>query len=401
MSDRPDQWSRRTFIKTVAAGGVGTLLTPAVNIADADDSNLIVPTRPFGRTGVDVPILSMGTSVSLQGSQLLFRQAVKWGVTYWDTAHSYAGGRSEEVIGKYLAKFPQDRKRIFLVTKSHGWSIDEINRDLTESLQRMKTDYVDLFFIHAIRDIDTMDAEKKNWAAKMKASGKIRLFGFSTHSNIEACLLGGSKLGWIDGVMMTYNYRLMHTDRMRRAIDACHKAGIGLTAMKTQGGGQVLTDSEAELELAGRFMKKGFTDAQARLKAVWEEPRIASICSEMPNMSILMANTAAAMDKTDISARDTELLQRVAHETTSDYCGGCCDNCESAVGGEVPIGRVMRYLMYSRSYGDRDRAKRKFQRLPAEMRQRMRTTDYTAAEEICPQKMRIARLMHTALDELS
>jgi hypothetical protein len=137
------------------------------------------------------------------------------------------------------------------------------------------------------------------------------------------------------------------------------------------------------------------------LKAVWENPQIASICSEMPNMSILMANTAAAMDKTEITARDRALFERAARETSSDYCAGCCDTCESAVGREVPIGKVMRYLMYDRSYGDRDRAKRKFQRIPGEVRQRMRTVDYTAAEDICPRKMRIALLMHEALDELS
>ena len=312
MSDNSNRWSRRDFIKAATAGGVGSLLTPAINTVSAAETNITVPRRPFGETGVDVSILSLGTSVNLQGSQLLFRQAVKWGATYWDTAHSYAGGQSELAIGKYLAKFPQDRRRLFLVTKSHGWTIEDITRDLEDSLERMQTDYVDLFFIHAVNSVMDMNSEKKKWGERMKAVGKIRLFGFSTHSNMEECLLEGSKLGWIDGIMMTYNYRLMHTDRMRRAVDACHEAGIGLTAMKTQGGGQVRTDSDTELELAGRFLQKGYTNAQARLKAVWENQQIASICSEMPNMSILMANTAAAMDKTDIAILETEMLKQVA-----------------------------------------------------------------------------------------
>ena len=74
----------------------------------------------------------------------------------------------------------------------------------------------------------------KAWAEKAKADGKIRFFGFSTHKNMEASLLEGAKLGWIDGIMTTYNYRLMNTDDMKRAVEACTKAGIGLTAMKTQ-----------------------------------------------------------------------------------------------------------------------------------------------------------------------
>ena len=153
---------------------------------------------------------------------------------------------------------------------------------------------------------------------------------------------------------------------MKRAVDACVKAGIGMTAMKTQGGGQVKTDTETELKLAGRFLQKGFTDAQAKLKAVWQNPNIASICSQMPNMTILMSNAAAAMDRTQLSANDRNLLQQYAQETHSDYCAGCTAICESAITGDVPVGKIMRYLMYSRSYGDHDHACERFRSYCAE-----------------------------------
>jgi hypothetical protein len=193
----------------------------------------------------------------------------------------------------------------------------------------------------------------------------------------------------------------MHTDRMKRAVEACIKAGIGLTAMKTQGGGSVKTDTDTELQMAGRFLQKGFTDAQAKLMAVWQNPNIASICSQMPNMSILMANVAAALNRTELSARDTELLQRYARETRSNYCTGCTAICESAVAENIPIGDVMRYLMYSRSYGDRDTAVAKYKKLSAKTRQKMATADYSVAEKNCPQRIAISRLMHEAADELS
>ena len=160
----------------------------------------------------------------------------------------------------------------------------------------------------------------------------------------------------------------MHTDRMRRAVDACVAAGIGLTAMKTQGGGSVKTDSETEMKLAGRFVQRGFTDAQAKLKAVWETPQIASICSQMPNMSILMSNIAAAVDLKSLSSSDQRLLQRQCRETASSYCTGCVDVCEAVVDSAVPIGDVMRALMYRRSYGDREQAKETFAQIPAEVR---------------------------------
>jgi len=272
---------------------------------------------------------------------------------------------------------------------------------LDRSLKRMNTDHVDLYFVHGIYGIDELDDSTRAWAQKAKAAGKIRFFGFSTHSNMEECMLEAANLGWIDGIMMTYNYRLMHTGEMRRAVDACVKAGIGLTAMKTQGGGSVRTDTDTEFEMAGRFMEKGFTDAQAKLMAVWQNPAIASICSQMSNMSILMSNVAAALNRTDLSARDTDLLQRYARETHSDYCAGCTGICEPAIGRQAPIGDIMRYLMYCRDYGDRDYAVSQFNSIPENIRLKMADIDYSPAEKRCPRQMAIGRLMREAVAELS
>ncbi len=408
MNKHGNKCSRRAFIKAAGATGLGTLMTQLGNLPDASAAllaqnagQITVPRRPFGKTGETVSILSLGGMFDIPNSQLMLKQAVKWGLTYWDTANSYEGGHSEKGIGKYFARFPEDRKKIFLVTKSGAWTIKGMTRHLNKSLERMQTDYIDLFFVHGISGIREMDDDVRDWGEKAKAQGKIRFFGFSTHSNMEECLMDAAGLGWIDGIMMTYNYRLMHTDRMRVAVDACAQAGIGLTAMKTQGGGQVKTTTETELQLAGRFIKKGYTDGQAKLKAVWENPQIASICSQMPNMSLLMTNVAAAVNKTRLSATDLRLLRRYAGETQSDYCAGCSRICESALAQQVPIGDVMRYLMYDRSYGDHALARDGFNRINAEVRQRLLDLDYSEAEKQCPRKLAIGKMMHKAVRELS
>jgi hypothetical protein len=375
-------------------------MTPLSALARTAEKESVVPTRPFGKTGANVSILSLGGMFDIASNQLLMKQAMAWGVTYWDTADCYQGG-SEKGIGKFLSRQPDAREKLFIVSKSDARDPDGMTQLLDRSLDRMQTDYVDLYFVHAVYRIDELDDRTKAWAEKAKAAGKIRLFGFSTHSNMEECLLEASRLGWVDGIMMTYNYRLMHSDDMRRAIDACVEAGIGLTAMKTQGGGQVRTDSESELQLAGRFLQKGYTDAQAKLKAVWRNPQIASICSQMPNMSILMSNVAAALDKTQLSAGDNALLQRYARETRSAYCAGCSAICESCVKGKAPIGDVMRYLMYARSYGDHREANDLFKKIPAKIRAQLIHLDYSLAEQNCPQKMPIGKLMRQAVKELS
>ncbi len=400
MKKNRSRLTRRAFLKAACAAGAGSVMTLNHFAALASDEAVVVPTRPFGKTGVEVPILGFGTSLHVAFSELLLRQAVKWGVTYWDTADSYMGGNSEKAIGKYFAKYPEDRKKIFLVTKSSAWTTDGMTRDLESSLNRMNTDYIDLFFAHGISRIGEMDNATGAWAEKTKRGGKIRFFGFSTHSNMQKCLLASAKLGWIDGIMLTYNYRLMHTDGMRRAVDACIEAGIGLTAMKTQGGGQVRSDSETELKMAGHFLQKGFTDAQAKLKAVWQNPQIASICSEMPNMTILMSNVAASADKIKLSAQDMQLLQILAQQTRSNYCAGCTDICEPAVKADVPIGDVMRYLMYCSSYNNYKLAADGFKKIPDKIRKQITRLDYSAAESRCPQGLPIARLMQEAGEKL-
>ena len=399
--DNEKDFSRRDFLKTTGAAGLG-LLAAAVPpaLAAAQDPGR-VPTRPFGKTGEQVATLSLGGMFDIPSNQLMLRQAVKWGVTYWDTANSYEGGNSELGIGKYFAKYPEDRKSIFLVTKSTAWTLKGMTEHLDLSLERMRTDHIDLFFVHAIRNISSMSKDIQKWGETAKAQGKIRFFGFSTHSNMEECLLGAAPLGWIDGIMMTYNYRLMHTDAMRRAVDACTRSGIGLTAMKTQGGGQVQTSNANELNLGGRFLQSGYTQGQAKLKAVWENNQIASICSQMPTMALLSENTAAAMNKTRLSALEREALAGNARAGAGGYCAGCTRFCEPALAGAVPVGKVMRYLMYSRSYGNRDYARSRFHSIAPEARAAMARMDYAAAEERCPNGMPIGRLMREALIELA
>jgi len=401
MSFISKECSRRDFLKTTGAAGLGLLAASAVPQSLCAQDTGLVPTRPFGKTGVNVAILSMGGMFDIPNNQLMLRQAVKLGVTYWDTANSYEGGKSELGIGKYFAKYPEDRGKIFLVTKSTAWTLKSMTEHLDLSLERMQTKVVDLFFVHSIRSISSMDKDMQTWGEKAKAEGKIRFFGFSTHSNMEECLLGAAPLGWVDGIMMTYNYRLMHTDAMRRAVDACARAGIGLTAMKTQGGGQVLTGNSEEIKQGGRFLQSGYTQGQARLKAVWENPQIASICSQMPSMALLAENTAAAVNKTKLSALDREALNLHAQTGVAGYCAGCTGICEPALAASVPVGRVMRYLMYGRSYGNRDFARSRFQSLPAHTRAIMARLDYTAAEARCPQRMPIGRLMREAASELA
>jgi predicted aldo/keto reductase-like oxidoreductase len=398
VSKKQSGFSRRDFLKTASAATAGSLLSARETLGKISGNSgselALVPTRPFGKSGAQVSILGLGGMFDIPSNQLVLRQALKWGVTYWDTADCYEGGRSERGIGSFFAKYPEARNKVFLVSKSDARDPNGMTRLLDRSLERMKTDYIDLYFVHGISGVDELEKGTRTWAEKAKAEGKIKFFGFSSHSNIEECLLEAAKLGWIDGIMMTYNYRIMHKTEVKEAVAACKEAGIGLTAMKTQGGWSFGSSSAAKL--VDTFIEKGFTDNQAKLKAVWTNPNIASICSQMPNITILMSNVAAAIDKTSLSAGDLRLLDQYAKETASNYCAGCSNICETALGGSLPVATVMRYLMYYESYGDRHRARSLYGQLSSEIRARILSLDYSLAERRCPQGMAIGRLMKRA-----
>jgi predicted aldo/keto reductase-like oxidoreductase len=407
MAEKKGSISRRNFLKTAGAVGVGSLLSPleSLNAAQAKSHSKesqikVVPTRPFGKTGVDVPILCLGGAFGRSPSDLLLKQAINMGVCLWDTAAVYSGGRSEKNIGRYFEKFPEDRKKIFLVTKTYPMNADGWSQDLDKSLERMNTSYIDLLLIHAIFDVNDLAPPIENaelWAEKAKSEGKIRFFGFSTHRQMEDNLMKASKWSWIDGIMFNYNFRIMHSEKMKNAVDACAKSGIGLIAMKTQGPGWF---NEKEQALFNQLVKKGLTIEQAKLKVVWDDQRIASITSDMPNMAILQANVAAAVNNKKLSLRDKQLLDQHARETAFSYCVGCASICESEINSEVPICDVMRFLMYARCYGEPERAKSQFKEFPLEVRKRMAQIDYTKAERKCPQRMEIGRLMREATTAL-
>jgi predicted aldo/keto reductase-like oxidoreductase len=401
-------YTRRDFVKVVGIAGIaaaGAGVTGAISLpekpAGANNANS-TPKRKLGKTGVEVSILNLGGMFDTINNQLLLRQALKWGVTFWDTAESYGNGLSEEGFGRFFARNPEARKEIFLTTKLVPKGGNFTAR-LNQGLKRLQTDHVDLFYVHGIKSIDEIPSETKSWAAQMKKEGKIKFVGFSTHANMAGLLMDAAKMDWIDAVMLTYNFRIVNDPKMVEAVNACTKAGVGLIAMKTMGGGPGMpsTTSKAELKIAERFLEKGFTDKQARLKVVWENPQIASICSQMPSLTVLSANVAAARDKTKLAREDFDLMQQYAQETKSDYCAGCGQICQAALGGAVPVNEVMRCLMYHRNYGEPELAKQTFAVLPENVRERLVEVDYSRAERACPQGLAIAELMRQAKELLA
>ena len=427
MKEKQDKIDRREFLKTMGAAGLGSAFTSAQAIAGPDEPKAAgpgasakgqkpkypqVPRRKLGKTAVEVPCLALGAgALNAVENQIILRKTLQWGIHYWDTAYVAAGGNSELGIGKFLLKNPEVRKELFIATKESGAkTAADLENRLQTSLRRMNTKYIDLYYgAYILSDPARLTDELKQWAKSAKERKLIRFFGFSTHKNMAKCLAAAAKLDWIDVIMTGYNFRLMQDSEMQAAVEACHKAGIGLIAMKTQGYGQKVPwgrnrdviETEEDKKLAGHFLQRGFTKGQAKIKVVLEDERFSSACVRMENVAVLTENVAAVLDKTRLTHADMEVFKEYAQVTCSGYCAGCANICNSALPDAPYVCDIMRYLMYYNSYGQRNEARELFAQIPEKVRDKLLKMDYSLAEARCPQHLPIGGLVAEAVSKLA
>ena len=396
---------RRRFLKMLAAGGMMPLLASAANGASALLSSTPspagqgkVPRRILGKTGVSVPCMAVGCTSNMPASM---ERALHWGFNHFDTAASYAG--AEAGIGKFLKEKGIPRDQIFISTKPADIHtplpvIEDIEKSLDNSLMLLGTDYIDLFCgVHACPKSDRLTDELGAFGEAQKKKGKIRFFGFSNHAGMVDNLTKAATLPWVDALLVQYSYRLANNPKLSEAIDACVAAKIGLISIKTQGFG-AKTMSEPEKAITDVFTSQGYDEAQAKIKFVMEDKRFTSASIGMKTPEIVDSCASVALNKAALTPDAKTALETHARETCSTYCAGCPNICGAALPAGLPMmSDVMRYLMYSHSYyGEHDRARELFHKLPQTAKEGMLAADYSHAESLCPQRIPIAGMVAEA-----
>ena len=397
--------SRRRFLTNTAAAGATLAASPMLHAQARDDQAPKVPLVTLGKTGQKVTKLGMGTSWSLSPS--FAQAALLSGVRYIDTSETYENTKSEQVLGQVLERTGL-RDEVYLVTKTKGYDgtadpAAAIAASLEASLKRLRTDHVDAFYMHGIagKHLGLLrDPAIKGVFERLKAQGKIRYAGFSCHdAMLPELLQAGAEAGWIDQVMIQYNFRAVDHEKLQRAIDSASAANVGLVAMKTQGGADAVInaiDNQQDLFAIDRNLSKlreqGVKKEVAAIKSVWLDDRIQVVVSEMTNFSDLRENVAASNEP--LTPKEARLLEEHRLKTAHLYCHGCGHLCETAARG-VPVATVLRYLRYYASYGKRSEARALYQALPPSARD-LAAADLQAAERSCPHGLPVARLVQIA-----
>lgn len=355
------------------------------DVARADLAGAM-PRRKLGKTGQQIPILLQGGSMSWNTKwDPKLPEAVKNGITYFDAASVYSGGTNELAIGSFVER-TKLRDRIWITSKSELHDPAGFEQRLGESLARLKTSYVDMYYLHAVEDPAVLSAALRQKIAGLKKQKKLRFFGFSCHhGNVAELLEVAAKTGWVDSVMFRYNFRQYGNKPLNRAMDACVKAGVGLIAMKTQGSAVSFEQQWQKFQQTGKW-----TRPQAVLKAVWADERITAAVSDMDSLEKIRENAAAARDGGKLGQLDVEALQRYALATRSIACDGCDHLCGATLARPIRVATTLRYLMYHDSYGQREAARALYQALPESAR-RIEGLDFTTASAACPNGLDLAR----------
>jgi uncharacterized protein len=234
-------FTRRDFIKTTGAVTAGVVLAPSAACSASPYDAKGLPTAILGKTGVRIPRLIMGLGSRFmavdedRGLEIL-ETSLNKGLYYWDTAASYRNAEqaSEERIGKILKSV---RSQVFLASKVGDRKADDAKRTIETSLERLQTDYIDLYQVHSV----TNEEEVKQFGAddgvlpvlrKYQEEGVIKYIGFTGHTSASAMKLAAEMYDF-DTMLIALNHQEQGKQPFEeQPVPYAAQKGMGVLAMK-------------------------------------------------------------------------------------------------------------------------------------------------------------------------
>jgi len=355
--------------------------------------------RKLGSTGIDVSILGFGgfhlIEIPRGDASKLLNAYLDRGGSYIETAASYGDGISERKIGESVSK---RRNEFTLATKTTERSREGYLREVERSLRNLKTDRLDIVFMHAVQSEE--DAKSilgpggaLEGAVAAREHGKIRFIGITGHGRPDG-LLYSVRAHRYDALMTGFNYfdRFNFPSIEGELLPLCRERGVGLLAMKALGDGYLHRSAERALRYALSLP-------------------VASVVAGMNSPAMLETDLAVAESFSPMSEAERERIFREAPEL-GDYVCRLCGRC--AVGGFDPRSVFLLEGLYDRQmdsgrvddsahYALRERlkfwfdqrrvARAEYARLPAKVDP---AGDYRALNARCPYAIDIDRKLKLA-----
>ena len=352
--------------------------------------------RKFGNTGLTPSILGFGMmrlqkkadgSIDEEWAVRTLRKAIDNGLSYVDTAYAY--GDSERVTGLCL----QDgyREKVTLATKMPVSMLkceEDFERILNEELQRLQTDHIDCYLLHALSDERWENyVVKYNVLAHMekaKREGKIRYIGFSYHDSYESFKrILNAYDGW-DFCQIMLNYMDVNFQAGIAGLEDAHEKGLAVVIMEPLRGGGLVNVPAEVAELLPK------SPVESALDFLWNLPQVNVVLSgmgetEQVEQNMEYAQRAHAGMLTDEEVHAMLMAGNKMRQTISVPCTGCgyCNVCPN----DIAIPDIFAMFNRSQRDGDSVRAMNEYRELEA--RNQSGCIECGACVSACPQHIEI------------
>jgi len=373
--------------------------------------------RRFGQLDWDVSALGFGAMrlpvidntpnrIDEPEAVRMIRHAIDEGVNYVDTAYPYHGGMSEPLVGLALAD--GYREKVKLATKSPVWLIqepDDFHRLLDEQLDRLGTDHIDFYLLHALngrRWPQLREMKITEEAEKAVTDGRIGYLGFSFHDDLPTFKgILDDYDGW---AFCQIQYNFMDTDYQAgtEGLKCAADKGLALVIMEPVRGGQLARKPPESVAKLWDAASSNRSPVEWALQWIWNQAEVSVVLSGMTTMDQVVENLASA-DRSGVGSLGEDELSVInsVAEAYREVSPIPCTNCKYCVPcpNGVDIPGVFRIHNDVTLYGDKDRPR---------MLYRIRLTEEERADkciacgeclEKCPQEIEIPEWMVKA-DEL-
>ncbi len=269
----------------------------------------------LGKTGLNISKVGFGgipiQRITPEEARTLMQTVAAAGINYIDTAKAYTV--SESYIGQAIAGM---RDKFVLATKSMARTKEGMAADIQDSLNRLQTDYIDLYQVHNpnMEQLRAVCAPGGALEALLeaKAAGKIRHIGLTAHS--AAVFEAGLSMDWVETIMFPYNIVETQGEALMRR---CAEQNVGFIAMKPLAGGAL-------------------EDAKLAMRFICANPDVTVVIPGMYSPEEVAENVAAAADDTPLTNEEQAQLRTIRAELGSNFCRRCNYCAPCTVGISIP-----------------------------------------------------------------
>jgi hypothetical protein len=326
--------------------------------------------------------------------------AIDHGVNYVDTAYPYHKGMSETFLGRALQN--GYRERVKLATKMPCWLVktgEDFDCFLNEQLERLQTDYIDFYLLHALWKESwpkMVDLNIFDWAEKAIADGRIKYLGFSFHDSFELFKEIVDSYPWTF-CQIQYNYMDETYQAGTKGLKYAASKGLAVVVMEPIRGGQLARPPQSVQALWDTASSKR-TPADWALQWVWNHPEVSVVLSGMSTMEQVEQNVASAEQSglTQLTDEELSLIGKVRdayNDLSIIPCTGC-EYCLPCPNG-VRIPRILEIYNEGIMYNSMESARRGYQFIKEEERAD-NCVQCGECEEKCPQSIEIAEWLSKA-----